>query len=623
MAVFLSPVGGVAAQFFTNTGAVLTGGKLYTYAAGTTTPAVTYTSSGGGTYNTNPIILDAAGRVSGSGEIWLNDGAQYKFVLKDSNDVLIATYDNITGINSNFSNFLANQEIQTATAGQTVFTLANPYVPGANTLSVFVDGVNQYGPGATYAYLETNSTTVTFVSGLHVGASVKFTTVQSLTSTQATSAALVSYTQGGTNAVTTTVQAKLRQMVSVMDFGAVADGNASTGTGTDNYTAFSNAIAALGAGGSLYVPAGIYKISAQITVPSNFSIVGSGPWTTILFAPTAFNSDGLIKFNGIGGPPTSISNLAIIGQTGGVGASSIGLNLAANGSFATNIWLGSFKTNVKLANTSVFLYNSVIDEGMSGGTGILITFPDTIVGNVQVYNNYVGVDISSVAYVDGSINLDNVQIIQSSYAGITISNSSNVQISNCSVGSAVAAFSYGGIVSANSSNISISNFIARLASVQTSGNGGIYVLGSNTAKINISNSQISGFYNGINITNGAEFTITGNSCGQNYNVGIYASNCDNVLISGNNCRNDGSAAASNAGIYSNNTAANSIHNIIGNICTQAGGGVQEYGIYANLTNNGASSGFTNIVGNIAKYNNTTNISTNGYTANISSTGNVS
>ena len=32
-------MGGVAAQFFTNTGAVLTGGKLYTYLAGTTTPA--------------------------------------------------------------------------------------------------------------------------------------------------------------------------------------------------------------------------------------------------------------------------------------------------------------------------------------------------------------------------------------------------------------------------------------------------------------------------------------------------------------------------------------------------------------------------------------------------------
>ena len=255
MAVFLSPVGGVAAQFFTNTGAVLTGGKIYTYAAGTTTPAVTYTNSGGGTPQPNPIVLDAAGRVSGSGEIWLADGIQYKFVLKDSNDVLIATYDNILGINASFSNFIANQEIQTATAGQTVFTLANSYTPGANTLSVFVDGVNQYGPGAAYAYYETGTNTVTFVSGLHVGASVKFTTVQSLTSTQATDASLVTYNEGDTGAVTYTVQAKLRQYISVKDFGAVGNGVA------DDTAAIASAIAAAN-GKSLYFPSGTYKITA-------------------------------------------------------------------------------------------------------------------------------------------------------------------------------------------------------------------------------------------------------------------------------------------------------------------------------------------------------------------------
>lgn len=100
MAVNLSPAGGVAAQFFTNSGSVLTGGKLYTYAAGTTTPQATYTTSSGSIAWTNPIVLDAAGRVPNSGEIWLTSGSNYKFVLKDANDVLIATYDNITGINS-------------------------------------------------------------------------------------------------------------------------------------------------------------------------------------------------------------------------------------------------------------------------------------------------------------------------------------------------------------------------------------------------------------------------------------------------------------------------------------------------------------------------------------------
>jgi hypothetical protein len=91
-------VGGVAAQFFDNSGVILSGGKIYTYAAGTTTNQTTYTSSSGSTSQTNPIILDSAGRVP-SGEIWLTTGISYKFVIKTSTDVLIGTYDNITGIN--------------------------------------------------------------------------------------------------------------------------------------------------------------------------------------------------------------------------------------------------------------------------------------------------------------------------------------------------------------------------------------------------------------------------------------------------------------------------------------------------------------------------------------------
>ena len=136
MAVNLSPVGGVAAQFFTNTGAVLTGGKLYTYAAGTTTPAATFTSSGGGTAWTNPIVLDAAGRVP-SGEIWL-DAPPYKFVLETSVNVLIATYDNITGIGAaayQVANF-------TGTGAQTVFTLPTASL-GKNFTFVYINGVYQ------------------------------------------------------------------------------------------------------------------------------------------------------------------------------------------------------------------------------------------------------------------------------------------------------------------------------------------------------------------------------------------------------------------------------------------------------------------------------------------------
>jgi len=223
MAVFLSPVFGVAGQLFDDNGNPLAGGKIYTYAAGTTTPAATYTSSSGSIAHTNPIVLDGAGRVP-SGEIWLTDGISYKFVVEDAASNLIGTYDNLTGINSNFVNFTNSQEIQTATAGQTVFNLTTmQYQPGTNSLSVFVDGVNQYGPGAQYAYVETDSDTVTFVSGLHVGAEVKFTT-SNLNSSAGGNAFNVNYTPPFTGSVTTNVGNKLSENVSATDFGAVGDG---------------------------------------------------------------------------------------------------------------------------------------------------------------------------------------------------------------------------------------------------------------------------------------------------------------------------------------------------------------------------------------------------------------
>jgi hypothetical protein len=260
MAVNLSPVGGVAAQFFDNDGNVLSGGKIFTYSAGTNTPAATYTTSAGSIAHSNPIILDSAGRVP-SGEIWLTDGINYKFVLNNSSNVLIGTYDNISGINSNFLAFVNQQQIITATANQTVFNLSINYQPGTNSLSVFVDGVNQYGPGAQYAYTETDSDTVTFVSGLHVGAQVKFTTSQQQ-GAGAVDASQVSYDPPFTDSVATNVEAKLAQTVSVMDFGAVGDG------ATDDTDAIQNAI---DTGNSLYFPEGTYKITG-LTVSNKSNV---------------------------------------------------------------------------------------------------------------------------------------------------------------------------------------------------------------------------------------------------------------------------------------------------------------------------------------------------------------
>lgn len=99
MSVNPSPIGGYAGQFFDNNGQPLSGGKIYTYAAGTTTPQATYTSASGVTPHANPIVLDSAGRVPG-GEIWLTDGVSYKFIIETATAVSLGTYDNITNLTS-------------------------------------------------------------------------------------------------------------------------------------------------------------------------------------------------------------------------------------------------------------------------------------------------------------------------------------------------------------------------------------------------------------------------------------------------------------------------------------------------------------------------------------------
>lgn len=162
MSVYLSPVGGAGAQFFTQQGVVLTGGKLYTYEAGTTTPKVTYTTSAGNVAWTNPIVLDAAGRVSGSGEIWLSF-APYKFVLTDANDVLIATYDNIRGQGASEAipqNFTGN-------GTTTIFTLSGaPY--SENSTNIYINGV--YQQKNTYTV---SGTTLTFSEAPPVTSSIE------------------------------------------------------------------------------------------------------------------------------------------------------------------------------------------------------------------------------------------------------------------------------------------------------------------------------------------------------------------------------------------------------------------------------------------------------------------
>jgi hypothetical protein len=351
MSVNLSPVAGAAAQFLDNSGNVLTGGKLYTYLAGTTTPAAVYTSSTGTQFHSNPIILDAAGRVPNGGEIWLADSTQYKFVLKDANDVLLGTWDNLTGINSNFVNYTTQEEIIVATAGQTVFNLTTvTYVPGTNSLQVYVDGVNQYD-GVTYAYVETDATTVTFTAGLHVGALVKFTTAISV-SAGSVNANLVVYDPPFTASVSTDAETKFAEIPSVKDFGAIGNGI------VDDTTAIQNALDACS---GVLLPIGTYKITAPLRFNNDNFLYGEGHGSVI----NATQNDAIIKGNAV----TPISGTGIRRYRGGgrdfsiagpgiASTGSIGLDMRGCSQFKWfNVGISSVYTGVRQGNNYATFYN--------------------------------------------------------------------------------------------------------------------------------------------------------------------------------------------------------------------------------------------------------------------------
>lgn len=95
------------------------------------------------------------------------------------------------------------------------------------------------------------------------------------------SAAQISFIQAGAGAVARTAQAKMRDVVSVKDFGAVADGSFTAGgspSGTDNLAAFNAALAAAVSTGisRVYAPGGRYYLSGKLTLPSGVILEGDG-----------------------------------------------------------------------------------------------------------------------------------------------------------------------------------------------------------------------------------------------------------------------------------------------------------------------------------------------------------
>jgi hypothetical protein len=262
-------------QFFDANGNPLAGGKLYTYAAGTTTPLASYTDSTGNVANTNPVVLDSRGEAS----VWLA-GAQYKLALYTTSNVLVWTVDGLNG-------------------------------PDQATL-------------ATLA-----------ASG---------------------GSALVGFLQAGTGAQLRTVQSKLREAVSVRDFGAVGDSNGTTGNGTDDTAAIQAAVTfANAAGRSVYVPTGCYRITSPINFAGSQTkaeFCGESNFNTIIFADfTSVTPVAALSLNASVGARTYVGfkNFQIKGRSV-ANVSGIYCNFGSEFTEIENVWVFQCYNGIVVAN---------------------------------------------------------------------------------------------------------------------------------------------------------------------------------------------------------------------------------------------------------------------------------
>jgi hypothetical protein len=81
----------VIEQYLDNSGLLLAGGLIYTYAGGTTTPLASYADATGLIANSNPVVLDSSGRA----DLWFTVGTSYKVIIKTSAGVTLHTVDAI------------------------------------------------------------------------------------------------------------------------------------------------------------------------------------------------------------------------------------------------------------------------------------------------------------------------------------------------------------------------------------------------------------------------------------------------------------------------------------------------------------------------------------------------
>ena len=165
----------------------------------------------------------------------------------------------------------------------------------------------------------------------------------------ATDATDVDYNQGGTGAVSRTVANRLKDYVSVKDFGAIGNGT------TDDYTKIQSAASSAN---SISVTDGDYVLSQQVTMSVPKSFVGGG--ATSKFRTTAGFTGSIFSIAPAAGTDPkgwTVSDFEITNN--GSATNAFLLDIASAGEYLNKFTLSKVISNTQVSNYFVALQNSI------------------------------------------------------------------------------------------------------------------------------------------------------------------------------------------------------------------------------------------------------------------------
>ena len=260
------------------------------------------------------------------------------------------------------------RQVFSGTGSQTVFTLASDPGGLGNSAQIYIGGV--YQQRSTYTII---GTTLTF-SAAPVAGTDNIEFINFLTdNVGSVSADLVVYTPAGTGAVARSGTSKFSDIISVKDFGAVADG------ATDATAAFNNAVTAAGTR-NVFVPGGSYKITGTVTgsfySDATVTIV-SGTVNTINRIGSVLSTTGALTVTG-----TAATGALTVTGTAATGA----LTVTGTASVSDNIIISTSGKGIDFSATasgSGTMTSELLNDYEEGTWTPLIRFGGSASGRVQ------------------------------------------------------------------------------------------------------------------------------------------------------------------------------------------------------------------------------------------------